>query len=76
MAYFRQIFFRAFWTIVAITLFRNKMFLINLILERNASKFAMFMEKENPCGFFSFFIYSNFHFPLMNALVYVDIRGK
>ena len=49
MAYFRQIFLRAFWTIVAITLFRNKRFLINLILERNASKFAMFMEKENPC---------------------------
>ena len=63
MVYFRQIFLRAFWTIVAITLFRNKRFLINLILERNASKFARFMEKENPCSFFSFFA----------GLAYVDI---
>ena len=57
---------------VGSTLLRNKRFLVNLILQRNASKFAMFMEKENPCSFFSFFIQSNFHFPLMNALVYVE----
>ena len=56
-----------------VALFRKKRFLVNLKTERNASKFAMFMEKESPCSFFSFFIYSNFHFPLMNALVYVDI---
>ena len=29
--------------------------------------------KRKPTQFFSFFIQSNFHFPLMNALVYVDI---
>ena len=29
--------------------------------------------KRKPMQFFSFFIQSNFHFPLMNALVYVDI---
>ena len=29
-------------------LFRNKGFLVNLKTERNASKFAVFMEKENP----------------------------
>ena len=28
----------------------------NLKTKRNASKFAMFMEKENPRSFFSFFI--------------------
>ena len=29
-------------------LFRKKRFLVNIKTERNASKFAMFMEKENP----------------------------
>ena len=33
------------------TLFRNKGFLVNLKTERNASNFAMFMEKENPHSF-------------------------
>ena len=36
------------------TLFQKKRFLVNLQTERNASKFAMFMEKENPCSFFRF----------------------
>ena len=36
------------------TLFRNKRFLVNLILQRNASKLALFMEKENPCNLFRF----------------------
>ena len=36
------------------TLFRNKRFLVNLKTKRNASKFAIFMEKENPCSFFIF----------------------
>ena len=36
------------------TLFRNKGFLLNLKTERNASKFAMFIEKENPRSFFVF----------------------
>ena len=55
------------------SLFRNKEFLVNLKTERNASKFAMFMEKENPCSFFRFSFRATFIFPLMNALVYVDI---
>ena len=33
-------------TIVIYSLFRNKGFLVNLKIEKNASKFAMFMEKE------------------------------
>ena len=31
------------------------------------------MQKENPHSFLLFFILNNFTFPLMNALVYVDI---
>ena len=33
---------------ISASLFRNKGFLVNLKTEKNASKFAMFMEKENP----------------------------
>ena len=36
----------------------------------------MFMEKENPCSFFSFSFRATspyYYIPLMNALVYVDI---
>ena len=36
-------------------------------------KFAIFMEKENPCSFFRFSFRATMNFPLMNALVYVDI---
>ena len=39
---------------ISTSLFRNKGFLVNLKTKRNASKFAMFMEKENPCSFFVF----------------------
>ena len=46
------------------SLFRNKMFLVNLILMGNDSKFAMFMEKENPSSFFSFSFRATFIFPL------------
>ena len=45
-------------------LFRNKGFLVNLKTERNASKFAMFMEKENPHSFFRFLFRATFIFPL------------
>ena len=44
---------------------------MNLKAKRNASKFAMFMEKENPHSLFCF----SFRI-IMNALVYVDIEGK
>ena len=56
-----------------ITLFRNKRFILNLIPQWNTSKFAIFYEYENPKLFFPFFISCNFIFPLINALVYVDI---
>ena len=36
------------------TLFRNKKFILNVMLKRNASKFAIFLEYENPCSFFIF----------------------
>ena len=45
-------------------LFRKKRFLVNLKTERNASKFAIFMEKENPCSFFRFSFRATFIFPL------------
>ena len=46
------------------TLFRKKRFLVNLQTERNASKFAMFMEKENPHSFFHFSFKATFIFAL------------
>ena len=48
----------------ACSLFRNKGFLVNLKTQRNASKFAMFMEKENPRSFFRFSFRATFIFPL------------
>ena len=45
-------------------LFRNKGFLVNLKTERNASKFSMFMVKENPRSFFRFSFRATFIFPL------------
>ena len=44
------------------TLFRKKRFEINFFFQRNASKFAIYIEKENPRSFFSFFIQSIFEF--------------
>ena len=41
--------------------------MVNLKTERNASKFAMFMEKENPRSFFVF------HLELLLFSPYVDI---
>ena len=55
------------------TLFRNKRCLVNLKTKRNASKFAIFMEKENPCSFFRFSFGATSSFTFINALVYVDI---
>ena len=48
--------------------FKKERFALNFLTPQNASKFAIFMEKENPCSIFRFFILSNFHFSLMNAL--------
>ena len=49
---------------VAAPLFRKKRFLVNLKTKTNASKFAMFMEKENPHSFFRFSFRATFSFPL------------
>ena len=46
------------------TLFKKKRFLVNLKTKRNASKFDMFMEKENPRSFFHFSFRATFIFPL------------
>ena len=50
--------------LVGSPLFRKKRFLVNLKTERNASKFGMFMEKENPRSFFPFSFRATFIFPL------------
>ena len=56
------------------TLFRNKRFMLDEMFQRNASKFAIFLEYKNPCSFFVFhFMLLYLFFPLINALVYVDI---
>ena len=46
------------------TLFRKKRFEINFFVRRNASKFAISIEKENPCSFFRFSFRAFFSFPL------------
>ena len=43
------------------TLFRNKRFMLDEMTSQNASKFAIFLEYENPHSFF--FISCNFIFP-------------
>ena len=40
--------------VVGWSLFRKKRFEINFFVQRNASKFAIFIDKENPCSFFRF----------------------
>ena len=54
-------------------LFINKRFALNEMFQRNASKFAIYYVKENPCSFFRFSLRATLYFYLMNALVYVDI---
>ena len=52
-------------------LFRNKRLALNLMPQRNASKFAMFYVYENPHSFFRFSFCATLYFYLMSALVYV-----
>ena len=40
------------------SLFRNKRFILDEMTQQNASKFAIFLEYENPCSFFCYFIFS------------------
>ena len=49
------------------SLFRKKRFEINFFVWQNASKFAIFIEKENPCSFF------RFSFRAFLSFTYVDI---
>ena len=46
------------------SLFRKKRFEINFFVQRNASKFAIFIEKENPRSFFRFSFRETLLFPL------------
>ena len=55
------------------TLFINKRFAHNEMLQQNASKFTIFYVSENPCSFFRFSFRATLYFYLMNALVYVNI---
>ena len=57
----------------ASALFRKKMFEFNFLFRQNASKFALFLERENPCSIFHFSFQATLSFTLMNALVYVNI---
>ena len=57
-------------------LFRNRRFMFGEKLQKNTSKSAIFLEYENPCRFFSFFISCYFTFSLINALIYVYIDHK
>ena len=54
---------------------KKRGFALNFLTPQNASKFAMFIEKENPCTYlvFCFSFGALLHFYFMNALVYVDI---
>ena len=58
---------------VGATLFRNKRFALNEMIQRNASKFAILLEYQNPHTFFRISFHATLIFPLMNAMVYVDI---
>ena len=57
--------------VVGYSLFRNSGCEVKLIVYRNASKFAIFCIYKNQNFHFSF--RATLFFPLMNALVYVDI---
>ena len=56
------------------SLFRKKRFMLDEMFQQNASKFAIFLEYENPRSFFHFSFRATLVFLLMNALVYVDIK--
>ena len=47
------------------SLFRNKRFMLNWMLQRNVSKFVKFLEYENSRSFFRFSIHATLFFPLL-----------
>ena len=49
--------------------------MLDEMTKRNTSEFAIFLEYENPCSFFRFSFRATLFFPLMNALVYVDLKN-
>ena len=54
-AYFSyQTLYNYYYITYTLSLFRKKRFEINFFVRRNASKFAIFIEKKNPCSFFRF----------------------
>ena len=61
----RKLFFpKKIATIFLHTLFRKKRFEINFFVQQNASKFAIFIEKENPRSFFRFSFRATLSFTL------------
>ena len=55
---------KIFIQIYILTLFRRKRFEINFFVRQNASKFAIFIEKENPHNFFHFSFRATLSFTL------------
>ena len=55
------------------SLFRKKWFMLDEMFLWNTSKFAIFLEYENPSSFFRFSFRATLFFSPMNAQVYVDI---
>ena len=51
----------------------EKRLMLDEKFQQNASNFAIFYINENPKLFFHFSFGATLFFPLMNALVYVDI---
>jgi hypothetical protein len=47
--------------------------MLDEMFQQNTSKFAIFLEYKNPSSFFHSSFCATKLFPLMNALVYVDI---
>ena len=62
--FFCFVFIYRFLIVIALTLFRKKRFEINFFVWQNASKFAIFIEKENPSSFFRFSFRAFLSFPL------------
>ena len=57
-------------------LFRNKRFILNLMPQRNASKFAIILEYENPHSFFRFSFHATLFFSLMAGAFHLLHKRK
>ena len=47
--------------------------MLDEMTKQNASKFALFLEYKKTTRFFRFSFHATLFFPLINAVVYVDI---